>query len=78
MITKQQAMGFHNGTILEHARPEDGYRNADRTPMRVQVNGACKTWKTRPNEWRLPVKRGLNTCFYITNLNASDWRVWEG
>lgn len=76
MITKEQATRLRTGAVLEHTRPEDGYRNADRTPIRVRVNGQCKTWKTRPKEWRLPVKYGLSTCFHITNLNATDWRIW--
>jgi hypothetical protein len=48
-------------------------KNADGTPVRCRVNGACKTWKTRPNEFRLPVKHGLKSCFYITEENAHEW-----
>ena len=39
----------------------------------VRVNGACKTWKTRPNDFRLPVKYGFRECGYIDQDNASDW-----
>jgi len=28
----------------------------------VKVNGAVKTWKTRPNEFEIPVKYGLYEC----------------
>lgn len=48
-------------------------RNADGTAVRCRANGACKTWKTRPDDFRLPVKYGLKQCFYITPSNAKDW-----
>lgn len=69
MITKAQAVSahhrqeFHSGTI----------RNADGTPARCRVNGACQTWKTRPDEFRLPVKHGLKQCFNITQDSAFAW-----
>ena len=42
-------------------------------PKRVRVSGKCKTWSTRQNEFRLPVKFGLYQSFYITDRNASDF-----
>ena len=67
MVTKKQAMThqgeFHHITL----------KNADKTPLRCRVNGACKTWKTRPDEFRLPVKYGLRECSYITQDNANEW-----
>lgn len=42
---------------------------------RCRANGKCKIWKTRPHEFRLPVKYGLRECFYITNDNAHQWNV---
>ena len=50
-------------------------RNADGTPMRVRVNGACKTWKTRPAEFRLPIKHGLNSCGAIDETNCGEWVI---
>lgn len=44
-------------------------------PVRCRVNGKCQTWKTRPGEFRLPVKYGLKECFYITPDNAKEWIV---
>ncbi len=41
--------------------------------IRVRVSGKCQTWKTRPNEFKLPVKYGLYESGYITNDNASEW-----
>jgi len=50
-------------------------RNSDGTAVRCRVNGTCKTWKTRPDDFRLPVKYGLKECFYITPDNAGDWTL---
>lgn len=47
--------------------------NADGSPLRVRRNGRLKTWKTRPGQYRLPVKYGLKTGTYITEENSSDW-----
>lgn len=47
--------------------------NSDGTPLRVRRNGQLKTWKTRPGQYRLPVKYGLKTGTYITEANAADW-----
>ncbi len=33
---------------------------------RVRRNGATKTWKTRPGEFRIPIKAGLRACTYLT------------
>lgn len=48
-------------------------KNADGTPLRARVNGACKVWKTRPTEFRLPMKHGFKECFYIDHDNADEW-----
>ncbi len=33
---------------------------------KIRRNGATKTWKTRPNEFRIPIKAGLKACGEIT------------
>lgn len=48
-------------------------KNADGTPLRGRVNGKVILWKTRPLEFRVPMKYGLKTCFYITEGNAKEW-----
>ena len=68
MVTKKQAMTAQN---FEHT----SWKNSDGTPLRCRANGQCKTWKTRPKEFRLPVKYGLKDCFYITHNNAHEWNV---
>lgn len=64
MITKEQALTakrFHEDAMC--------------TPVRIVTwrrNGATQTWKTRPDDFRIPVKWGLRDYFQITHLNA-DW-----
>ena len=69
MINKSIALALHSGQILHHA----SLKNADGTPTRCRVNGMCKTWKTRPDEFKLPVKHGMYTTFYITQRNGQEW-----
>ena len=70
MITKQQAIDSKHRQEFNHV----SVKNADGTPARCRVNGRCKVWKTRPLEFRLPVKHGLYDCFYITQDNADEWQ----
>ena len=69
MITIKQAVAAYYRQEFHHAK----VNNADGTPARCRVNGKCKTWKTRPNDFQLPVKYGLRDCFYITPINSKDW-----
>ena len=69
MITKTIAENSQYRQEFHHITE----KNSDGTPARCRVNGACKVWKTRPDEFRLPVKHGLKLCFYITLENASEW-----
>lgn len=69
MINKQIAETLSYRDILHHATE----KNADGTPVRCRVNGVCKVWKTRPDEFRLPVKYSLKQCFYITPSNGNEW-----
>lgn len=74
MITKDDAVTAGNtGKTLYHMT----LRGSDKKPTRCRVNGRCKTWKTRPTEFQLPVKHGLRDCFYITPANADNWALTE-
>lgn len=68
MITKEQAMTARH---FEHA----SFKNADGSPARCRANGRCQVWKKRPDDFRLPVKRGLREYGCITPLNAHEWSV---
>ena len=43
------------------------------TPYEARRNGATKTWKTRPGEFRIPIKIGFRGYGYIDNRNADEW-----
>ena len=69
MVTKNMAVAMRHGEVLH----DSTILNADKSPARCRVNGKCKTWKTRPLDFRLPVKYGLKKCFYVTPSNAAEW-----
>jgi len=80
MITKQQAMSAQNQII--HYTGKFGCSkiigpNGGETikVVRVRKNGKCQTWKTRPNEFRLPVKYGLYEYGEINERNCSDFHL---
>lgn len=50
-------------------------KNADKTSLRCKRNGKTKIWKTRPNEFKIPVKHGLYNYFYIDQNNCHEWNV---
>lgn len=47
--------------------------NSDGTPQRFKRTGKTKTWKTRPKEFQIPVKRGLREYGYITHENIDEF-----
>lgn len=74
MITKDIAVSLTYRTELYSSL----HLGSDKRPVRCRVNGKCKTWKTRPNDFKLPVKHGLYNCFYIENDEwAKHWHVDE-
>lgn len=48
-------------------------RNSDGTPLRCRKSGQLKTWKTRPHDFKQPVKCVLKNSFYLTPANIADW-----
>jgi len=72
-MTLEEAKNLKHGQVLHHV----SRKNADGTPQRWRVSGMVKTWKTRPDEIRVPVKYGLYGNDYITErtmhlLNLSE------
>lgn len=58
-------------------------RNADGSPRRYRPNGKMQVWKTRPKEFRLPIKYGMYGYHQLTDGNChlfrteADWaRGW--
>ena len=68
-VTKAVAVKAGHGQIFFHKHA----RNADQTAVRVRVSGRCKVWKTRPKEFRLPVKYGLYQSLAITDQTCDDF-----
>lgn len=50
-------------------------RNADNSPVRCRRSGKTKLWKTRPNDYRIPVKYGLKKSFYLTHETSINWCI---
>lgn len=44
-------------------------------PLKCRRNGQTKTWKTRPNEFKIPVKYGLYEYGYIDESNCNEWTI---
>lgn len=73
MITVQQAKKLrHHQTVYII-----GEYNADGTAMRVRVTGKVQLWKTRPSDFKVPVKRGLYENGYIEPWNAKSFSLRE-
>ena len=68
MISKAEA------TITRHF-VHVSLKDSRGNPVACRASGKCKTWVTRPDEFKLPCKYGMYTSFYITHDNAHEWRV---
>lgn len=69
MVSKEQFLALRHGQNIQHVT----LKNSDGTPLRARLNGAVKTWKTRPADFQAPMKHGLKNCFYITQDNCHEW-----
>ena len=77
MITKEQALSesvFHYGTCTRTVGPRGGVTERVEHWRR---NGSTQTWKTRPEEFSVPVRYGMRSTGYIrlTHLNASEFHA---
>lgn len=70
MITKDQAMTANEFVSLVS-------KNKKGEPHKVRRSGKTQIWKTRPDEFKIPVKFGLYQSLYITHLNAHEFAVTE-
>lgn len=83
MVTKEQAieLGSWNGGEVHYTGQHDckkivGPRGGVTVSVtRVRPSGKCKVWKTRPSDFRLPVKYGMYESAEITQNNAADWHL---
>ena len=75
MITYDQAISasrFHEEGCAETVGPRGG---VTRRVYEWRRNGATKTWKTRPGEFRIPVKYGMRGYDYIDQYSAGKFHV---
>jgi hypothetical protein len=72
MVTREQAL-----TEREFHYDPEGHGDPCKGPRSnlYRRNGATKTWKTRPTEFRLPVKFGLYGYHAITQDNATAFHA---
>ena len=71
MVTLAQVKQLHHSQTLYHK----DLKNADGSSLRARVNGQLKLWKTRPNEFQLPMKHGMRDSFYLNEKNAHEWTL---
>lgn len=72
-ITIEQARALTHGKTLYMLTK----KNKDGTPVRWRVSGKVQTWKTRPNEFKIPVKHGLYDNGYVTHENYTIFSLTE-
>jgi len=70
-ITIEQAKKINNRDVFAM----NNEKNSDGTCVRWRVNGKVKTWKTRPNEFKIPVKHGMYDYGYITEKNINMFHL---
>ncbi len=70
MITKEQALTaneFHHGACTRTEGPRGGVTER---VERWRRNGSTQTWKTRPLEFRVPIKCGMRGYASLDETNA--------
>ena len=71
MITVAQAKALRHGQTVWLNDAWD----ANGEPSHARVSGKVQLWKTRPSDFKVPVKRGLYDSGYITPDNASRFTL---
>lgn len=70
-LTLEQAVALQLGQVVYHRY----LTNADGTPQVWRVNGKVKTWKTRPNNIRVPLARGMYQKYALYPHNLCDFSL---
>lgn len=71
MITANQAKGLRYSQYVYLI----GEYDSDGQPSKAKVSGKVQTWKTRPNDFKVPLKRGLYDTGYLTPSNANNFTL---
>lgn len=66
-VSKEQAMSVDRFHANATCHPHKTYK--------WRRNGKTQTWKTRPGDFRVPVKFGLYSYSAITQDNADQWHT---
>lgn len=69
MITKEQALTLKHGQFV--------YFTVPMGIARWRITGKVQTWKTRPEEFCVPIKYGLFTHGHLTQENARHYYMTE-
>lgn len=78
MITKEQALTANEFHFEGYCHRTKGPRGAINQHSRVyRRNGKTQTWKTRPDEFRVPIKFGLREHWAVHQFNAINFHVPE-
>jgi len=75
MVTKERALTeseFHYGDCQRTFGPRGG---ATTRQERWRRNGATKTWTTRPWAFSVPIKHGLSSYSYLTEVSAREFHA---
>ena len=72
-MTLSQAKNLHANGYIHHVTKT----NADGTPIRAKVT-SVKTWKTRPNEVEIRVKRGMYEYATFSEIDLDQIEIGYG
>lgn len=70
-LTLEEAKALRTGTTIYMIN----HTNRDGSPVRWKVNGAVKTWKTKPDLVQVPLKHGLRDYGYLTQDNLGEFSL---
>ena len=68
------AREFHYSPCIKTIGPRGGEKLDQEVWRR---NGATQTWKTRPDEFRVPIKHGLRHYSQLWHYNAEEFHTAE-
>jgi hypothetical protein len=79
MIDRDIALQLHHGENVHYTGKHECHKSVGPRGgvqfniTNCRVTGVCKTWASRPEEFRLPVKFGLYESSAITHMNMNAW-----
>ena len=71
MATELTRENCETANMFFHKEAKDARGNR----FSCRRNGKTQIWKTRPDEFKIPVKRGLYSYDYLTHKNCNNWTI---